>query len=344
MRQKQPSREENFVDKFASKQLDLMNTFVRIVSAGSFSLAAKQLHTSQPTVSRQLRMLEAHLGLQLLNRTTHGISLTDVGRRYYDYARALSEEVDRFESELRGETKLPCGLLRVVVPSGFGQDRLIEIAARYLKAYPAARLEWRLSESPARFVDDAIDCAIQIGTIQNDLLVARELGTVNKIIAATPALLSCHDGIDKPEDLSKLPWVALSNHHSRSIHLQDRYGNLRKVDIAPNFIADSMLATRQAALMNIGAALISHCAVSADIEEGRLTHVLPEWSSTSVPIHLVYPKSRHYPLKLCKFVALISALSPQFFSPRNVSSLPPFPAYADALAAGGHRRINNLAV
>jgi DNA-binding transcriptional LysR family regulator len=115
-------------------------------------------------------MLEEHLGIQLLNRTTRGISLTEVGRRYYDYARTLSKELNKFENELRGESCLPCGLLRVVVPSGFGQDRLVEVAARYLKVYPAARLEWKLSESPVRFVDGVVDCAIQVDTIRDELV------------------------------------------------------------------------------------------------------------------------------------------------------------------------------
>lgn len=300
--------------KIVPNQLALINTFVRIVSAGSFSRAAKQLNTSQPTVSRQLRLLEAHLGIQLLNRSTRGISLSEAGQRYYEYARALSEELDRFENELRGETKLPVGLLRVVVPSAFGQSRLIEVAAQYLKVNPAVRLEWKLSESPARFVDDAVDCAIQVDTIKDELVIARKLGEVNKIVVVAPALLLHYGDVCKPEDSSKLPWVTLSNHHSGSIQLRDQWGNTRTVDISPSFMADSVPVTRQAALLKIGAALISSCAVSADIAAGSLTHILPNWSSLPVPIYLVYPKSQHYPIKLRKFVDLIISLSPQLFS------------------------------
>ncbi|WP_426701327.1 LysR family transcriptional regulator [Rhodanobacter sp. Col0626] len=320
--------------KITPNQLALINTFVRIVSAGSFSRAAKQLCTSQPTVSRQLRTLEAHLGIQLLNRSTRGISLSEAGQRYYEYARTLSEELDRFENELRSETNIPCGLLRVVVPSGFGQDRLIEVAAQYLKVNPAIRLEWKLSESPVRFVDDAVDCAIQVDTIKDELLIARKLGEVHKIVVAAPALLSRHGDVCQPEDLSKLPWVALSNPHSRSIYPRDRWGNIRKVDISPSFIADSVPVARQAALLGIGAAMISSCAVSADIASGSLTHVLPDWSGLSVPIHLVYPRSQHYPIKLRKFVDLISSLSPELFSSLKPVPFTPFTANAEVLVVG----------
>lgn len=321
--------------KISANQLALINTFVQIVSAGSFSRAAQQLNTSQPTVSRQLRMLEEHLGIKLLNRNTRGISLSEAGRRYYDYSRSMSEDLDRFESELRGETDLPCGLLRVVVPSGFGQSRLIDVAAQYLKANPAIRLEWKISDSPARFVDDAVDCAIQVDTIKDELIVARKLGEVNKIVVAAPALLARHGNICKPEDLSKLPWVTLPNHHCGAIQLRDQWGNTRKLDISPSFMADSVPVARQAALQKIGAAFISSCAVSEDIAAGRLTHVLPDWSGLPVSIYLTYPKSQHYPLKFRKFVDLIKSLSPQFFT--TVDAVPFTPCMAGAANQPLHR-------
>ncbi|MFC5741334.1 LysR family transcriptional regulator [Dyella tabacisoli] len=322
-----------------SNQLTLMSTFVRILSAGSLSMAAKQLNTSQPTVSRQLRMLEAHLGMQLLNRTTHRMSLTESGRRYYEYARKLVEGLETFENELRGETGCPSGLLRVVVPSVLGQEWLIEIAAQYLKTYPAARLEWRLSESSVRFAEDAVDCAIRVGAVKDELVIARQLGEVQRIIAVAPSLLSQHGGIRAPEDLSKLPWVALSTNCHNKIDLQDQHGNVRGLSISPSFIADHVLATRAAALLGVGAVLISKCAVHADIQSGRLVRILPNWSGTSVPISLVYPRLQFYPLKLRKFIELISSLMPQLLSsPQDVCE-PTREGMASNLNAAGRKRL-----
>ncbi len=301
------------MNKLLANQLTLMNNFVHIVSAGSFSRAAQLLNTSQPTVSRQLRMLEEHLNIKLLNRNTRGISLSEAGRRYYEYSRLMSQDLDRFEGELRDETNSSCGLLRVVVPSGFGQSRLLEVAAQYLKANPATRLEWKISDSPPRFVEDAVDCAIQVDALKDELVIARKLGEVNKIIVAAPELLSRFDSIGRPEDISRLPWVTLPNHHCRAIQVQDQQGDIRKLDISPSFMADSVPVARQATLQQIGAALISRCAVADDIAAGRLTQVLPGWSGLPVSIYLTYPKSHHYPLKFRKFVDLIKSLPPQFF-------------------------------
>jgi len=316
------------MSKISANQLALINTFIQIVSAGSFSRAAQQLNTSQPTVSRQLRMLEEHLGVKLLNRNTRGISLSEAGRRYYDYSRSMSEELGKFESELRGETDFPCGLLRVVVPSGFGQSRLIEVAAQYLHANPAMRLEWKISDAPVRFVDDAIDCAIQVDTLKDELVIARKLGEVKKIIVAAPALLARHGNIGSPADVAKLPWLALPNHYGGAIQLRDQSGNAHKLDIAPNFMVDSVPVARQAILQNIGAALMSSCAVSEDIATGRLTHVLPEWTGLPVSIYLTYPRSQHYPIKFRKFFDLIKSLSPQFFTPPEAAPLTAFMAGA----------------
>lgn len=316
--------------KISANQLALINTFVQIVSAGSFSRAAIQLNTSQPTVSRQLRMLEEHLGIKLLNRNTRGISLSEAGRRYYDYSRTMSDELDRFESELRGETGLPCGLLRVVVPSGFGQSRLIEVAAEYLRANPGIRLEWKISDAPARFVDDAIDCAIQVDTLKDELVIARKLGEVKRILVAAPALLARYGAIREPGDLARLPWVALANQHGSSFQLQNQWGDFRKLDISPSFTVDSVPVARQATIEKIGAALMSSCAVSGDIAAGTLTHILPEWSGVPVSIYLTYPKSQHYTLTFRKFVDLVKSLSPQFFmSGEGLPAAPCMPGAAN---------------
>jgi DNA-binding transcriptional LysR family regulator len=317
------NKAEGPMTKLLANQLTLINNFVQIVSAGSFSRAAQQLNTSQPTVSRQLRMLEAHLNIKLLNRNTRGISLSEAGRRYYEYSRSMWENLDRFEGELRDETNYSGGLLRVVVPSGFGQSRLIEVAAQYLKANPAIRLEWKISDSPARFVDDAIDCSIQVDAIKDELVVARKLGEVNKIIVASPALLSRYGNICKPEDASILPWVTMPSHHCGSIQLQNQWNDIRKLDISPSFMADSVPVARQATLQRIGATLISNCAVSGDIAAGTLARVLPDWSGLPVSIYLTYPKSPHYSLKFRKFIDLITSLPPQFFTAPDAIPLTP---------------------
>lgn len=122
-------------------RIELMQTFVRIVEAGSLSAAALRLATTQPTVSRRLQTLEKLLGLKLLQRTTHVMKLTEDGERCYAHARTLLESWQVIEDDLRGVTEEPQGVLRVLAPHAFGQDQLIAPLQSYLQRYPKMTVE-----------------------------------------------------------------------------------------------------------------------------------------------------------------------------------------------------------
>ena len=147
-------------------RLDLLATFVRIVEAGSLSAAAAQLGTTQPTVSRRLQALERSLGVRLLRRSTHTMSLTEDGERCLERARRLLSDWHEFESELKGAGEEPAGRLRIVVPHAFGQQHLVGPLADYLRRTPRVDVEWLLHDRRPDFVAEGVDCAIQVGTVE----------------------------------------------------------------------------------------------------------------------------------------------------------------------------------
>jgi DNA-binding transcriptional LysR family regulator len=128
-----------------SDRIDLFETFVRIVDAGSLSAAAAQLGSTQPTVSRRLRALEELMGLRLLQRSTHLMKLTEDGERCLLLARGLLETWNALDADLRGTAAVPEGGLRVLAPHAFGQDHLIGPVADYLGQYPDVTIEWSTS-------------------------------------------------------------------------------------------------------------------------------------------------------------------------------------------------------
>src|SRR5690349_10139859 len=132
-------------------RLALLDTFVRIVQAGSLSAAAPLLQTTQPTVSRRLRALEQSLGVPLLQRSTHGMRLTVDGERCFQRARTLLDDWAAFEADMGGAGAEPEGLLRVAVPHAFGQDKFVAPLAAFLRAFPRVSVEWLLED----VVDDA---------------------------------------------------------------------------------------------------------------------------------------------------------------------------------------------
>lgn len=295
-------------------QFVLMSAFVRIVAAGSLSAAAQQLKTTQPTVSRQLRALETRLGVQLLNRSTHGMSLTDAGLRYFEYARELLESMASFEAGLRAQTVVPTGSLRVVVPSAFGLDWLVDVAMRYLKENPQVALEWLLTETPVRFVEQSIDCVVRVGAPNDESAIALKVGEVPRLLVAAPELLAHHGMVYAPDELGRLPWVALSTYYNQALDLFNAGGEMRRVEITPNFTTDHVLASRTAARLGVGAVLISEWAVREDLAEGRLVRILPDWQGQPVPVHLIYPKSKFYPAKLRRFIDIVKDTVPRRLS------------------------------
>lgn len=284
-------------------RLALMETFLRIVDAGNLSAAARQLGTSQPTVSRRLQQLESSLGVALLKRSTHAMQLTDAGERYVLRARALLGDWQQFERSLRAEDEAPEGLLRVVVPHAFGQEQLLGPVIEYLRRYPAVQVEWMLYDGPVRLVEDAIDCLIRVGKLDSDTLIARKIHEVERIVVAAPSLLEGRV-YHRPSQLEALPWIALKTYYRNRVKLE-RDGKSESFAIRPRFITDSLFALRNAALSGTGVAIASEWIVREDIASGRLLQLAPRWRAASLPVYLAWPRAQFYTPRLRRFVSMM---------------------------------------
>ncbi|WP_313477262.1 LysR family transcriptional regulator [Stutzerimonas kunmingensis] len=287
-------------------RIDLLRTFIRIVDAGSLSAAAAQLGTTQPTVSRRLQALERSLGLQLLNRSTHRMQLTGDGERCYGFARQVLESWSEMEAELLGARDDPRGTLRVQVPHAFGQDQLIAPLGKYLSRYPNVSVEWVLHDRSPNFTAEGIDCAIQVGVIEDPSVVAIRLGEVPRIVVTHPSLAGDGPLPSTTEQLERLPWLALRTYYTDEVVLTCQAdGRSHRFAIQPRMSTDSLYALRSAALAGLGACASSAWVVAQDIEEGRLIQLVPQWRAAPLPVYLIYPHARSYPAKLRLFAEII---------------------------------------
>src|ERR1700712_1151565 len=200
-------------------RFELMETFVRIVDAGTLSAAAAQLGTTQPTVSRRLQALERALGVKLLSRSTHSMTLTEDGQRCLERARELLASWHAFEADLRGAGDEPEGTLRVIAPHAFGQQQLVAPLAEYLARFPRVNVEWLLHDRRPDFIAEGIDCAIQVGQVDDQAVVAIKLAEVPRIVVAAPALVAHLPPVCSPEDLARLPWLALRPYYRNEVAL-----------------------------------------------------------------------------------------------------------------------------
>ena len=297
----------------AADRIELVETFVRIVEAGSLSGASRQLRTTQPTVSRRLQALEHWLGLRLLQRSTHSLKLTDDGERFFAKAKELLAGWLAMEEDLRGARHAPFGLLRVVAPHAFGQEQLVDPLLEYLRQYPDITVEWLLHDRVPDFIRDGIDCAIRVGVTQDPNVVALHLADVPRIAVAAPAL---GRGVRTVDRLAKLPWLALSTFYRDDVELQ-RGADRHRFPIQPRFCTDSLYALRHATLAGLGASLISTWVVDRDLADGRLVQLAPEWQAPSLPVYLVYPYARFYPAKLRRFVEIMRRTMPTLVGVRE---------------------------
>lgn len=284
-------------------RIELMNTFVRIVEAGSLSAAATQMRTTQPTVSRRLQTLEKQLGLRLLRRSTHALKLTEDGERCFARARELIADWQAFEADMRGDGE-PEGTLRVMVPHAFGQQLLVKPLAEYVRQHPRVSVDWLLNDRHPDFIADGVDCAIHVGDVTDPGVVAIKLAEVPRIVVAAPSVLP--EGKRPPRhasELASLPWLALRTYYRTELTLtRMRDGEQCRIPMHPRISTDSLYALRSAALLGLGACAGSTWLLREDIEAGRLVQLVPDWQAAPLPCHLIYPYARLHSPKLKRFV------------------------------------------
>lgn len=295
-------------------RIALMQTFVRIVEAGSLSAAAAQLGATQPTVSRRLQALERSLGVRLLRRSTHAMKLTDDGERCFERAKELLANWEAFEADLRGTGDEPEGSLRVIAPHAFGQQQLVDPLARFLRRHPRVTVEWLLHDDMQDFVAHGVDCAIQVGEVRDPSVVAVKLAEVPRIAIAAPSVLEGRPVPAHPSELASLPWLALRTFYRNEVTLmRPASGETLRFTIRPRLSTDSLLAMRNAALAGLGACLVSAWLPIEDLAQGRLVHLAPEWRAAPLPVYLVYPHTRFQPARLRRFIEAMREATPVMF-------------------------------
>ncbi len=299
----------------STDRIELMETFVRIVDAGSLSAAAAQMGTTQPTVSRRLQVLERSLGVRLLRRSTHSMTLTEDGQRCLDRARELLASWHAFESDVRGAGDEPAGALRVVVPHAFGQERLVAPLATYLRRHPRVNVEWLLHDRRPDFIADGIDCAVHVGEVDDPGVVAVKLANVPRIVVAAPGLLPEPSAANaaglQPADLARLPWLAMRPYYRSEVALtRIADGAVERFAIRPRVSTDSLYALRNGVLQGVGAGITSAWVVADDVALGRLRHVATAWRAAPLPVYLVYPYARFYPARLLRFLDVMREMTP----------------------------------
>lgn len=288
-----------------------MSVFVAAVDAGNFSAAARYLGITPSAVSKQISRLETRLGARLLNRSTRRISLTDVGREFYERSRAILADIDDAERAVGSASDEPRGTLRVTASISFGQRQIVPLVPEFTARFPDVRVDVVFSDRVIDIVDEGIDVAVRVSAPADSALIARQLVPDRRIVCAAPGYLDTHGTPRAPEDLAAHNALVYSTVYSDSWRFDGPSGPAA-VRVRSNFAANSGEAIRELAVQGAGIARLATFLVGPDIKSGRLVELLPDWRDPQENIiHAVYPSRRLVPPATRAFVDfLVEKLTP----------------------------------
>jgi DNA-binding transcriptional LysR family regulator len=278
------------------------------VDAQSFAGAARDFGLSPAMVSKHVQALEARLGARLLNRTTRRLSLTEVGRGYYERARQILADVDEADREASDLQAAPRGTLKLNAPFSFGIRHVAPAIAAYLAACPDVTVDVSLNDRYIDLVAEGVDLALRIGRLADSSLIARRLAPIRSVLVAAPAYVARHGQPDVPRDLTGraclLYTYAAAADEWRFIGPD---GSDQVVRVSGRLLANNGDMLRTAALQGLGIALLPSFIAGEHVRAGELVRLLPGYAAPEGALYAVYPPSRHLSAKLRSFIDFLAA-------------------------------------
>lgn len=281
-------------------RLRAMHLFQRVAELGSYAKASQESRVSTSVTSAVIKDLEAHLGVQLLRRTTRSVRPTDEGLRYLERVRVILSEIADLEDEVKDAGRKVSGHLRLQTPVGFAHQIAAKRLPGFLNAYPDLSIEILANNGLPDFVNAGLDGAVFIGEIPDRDLIARPLGRSPFVTCASPDYLANHGMPETPEDLhdhhaigirssesgAALPWRFLKVGDTKFLHVEAR------ATFEASEPAVEMAASGGGILQMI------HYLVASDMVSGRLVPVLEDWLYPGADIVFVYPRHTRRPRRL----------------------------------------------
>jgi DNA-binding transcriptional LysR family regulator len=263
-------------------RLEAMSILVAAAESGSFSAASRKLRMPLPTVSRKVAELEAHLNARLLVRSTRKLTLTDAGVAYLAACKQILEQVSEAESAAAGEYSAPRGELVVTAPVVFGRLHMLPVVSDFLAAFAEITVRLVLADRNLHLLDEHIDVALRIGKLPDSSMVATQVGTVGRVVCASPQYLAQAGEPQTPADLARFSCIVSDALPSSYVW---EFGGHQ----AP-----------QQTVTNV----LSYQAASA-VSEGKLKLVLREFEPEPIPVSVMHAGQGKLPLKTRSFIDFI---------------------------------------
>lgn len=285
----------------AKIDLNRIAVFVRVVEAGGFTAAARQLGLPTSTASRSVARLEQELGIRLLHRTTRKLGLTDAGRGYFQRMQAVVAEVQAASRAVSGLTQEVRGTVRVTVPEAGSLLPLGPIFAALVAAHSGLVLDVVVTGRHVDLVEEGIDLAVRGGALRDSSLMSRRIAPSTFGVVAAPSYLARRGAPRGLADLARHDCILLRARGGDLVPWRlGGAGRRGPVTARAALICDDLGLVYQATLAGVGLGLLPLHAVAGDLGAGRLVHLLPRHLVTGGALHVVWPSQRLLPARVAR--------------------------------------------
>jgi DNA-binding transcriptional LysR family regulator len=289
-------------------RLAAMETFVRIIEAGSFSGAAKQLHVGQPAVSKTIAQLEDRLGVRLLLRSTHGLTSTEAGQNFYDRAKRSIEEAEEAELAARGAAATLSGRLRISAAVTFGRLHVMPRLPIFLAGLPALAIDVVLHDQDIDLIEAGIDVALRVGPLRDSALTARKISHCQRHVIGTAAFFAAQGLPQTPADLVVRQSIVYEHQRLGGTSWTFRQGTVEtSVTVKGRVHVTAAEGVREAVFAGLGFAIASEFMFAPELKSGAVISVLDDWSLPPVDLWAVFPTGRQASAKARAFASFMES-------------------------------------
>ncbi|GGA93056.1 LysR family transcriptional regulator [Brucella endophytica] len=287
-------------------QLAAMRAFIRVVEAGNFSRASESLGMPKATVTKLIQSLESHLRTKLLNRTTRRVLVTHDGALYYDRALRLLADLEELDSSIADAQGTPQGRVRVEMSGALANLIVIPNLWDFKARHPGIRLDLGVSDRPVDILAENVDCAIRIGEITDQSLIARRIAQMHFITCVAPSYLKKFSNPQHPREIEPDHYVVgyFRAQTGQQLPLEFTREGEENMEVFGRYLVatNEAITYLAAAEAGMGIVQIPRLMAETPFRNGTLQPILSEWSREPVPIFVVFPPNRHLSSKVRAFV------------------------------------------
>ena len=287
-------------------RLTSLTAFVRVVDSGGFSAAGRRLNMSTTMVSNHIQALEDRLGARLLNRTTRKVSLTEIGKAYYDRCTQILAEIEQADEVAGALQSKPRGTLRIYTATHIVQF-IAPVVAEFLKLYPEVKVDLTIGERTIDMIDEGFDLAIRLTPPPDSSLIVRSLATWRHVLCCSPGYIEQHGPLQQLSELADHNCLRHALYpYEDEWRFVDRNDAPASVRVSGNLISNSGETLRTSVLQGVGIWLAAGFLIADDLKSGRLVRILPEYRPVEFAMNAVYPHRHHLSAKVRSFIDLLS--------------------------------------